>query len=159
MRRELSAPKCSLRSAGAPPRARSVNLIWIWLAFLVPVIMAGGCAVLPVRADFVGDYRQEGVWDVFRHELSLKADGTFRMIVIAHLFDPADQEERDRWVNEISGRWACRGGTLTLHPEQERDDNPSAAIGLEALQFQVERGAGTILLVGGESERGLRFRK
>lgn len=133
--------------------------MWRKFPFLALVYFVGCSAVLPASKHVVGEYQQEGVWYVFRHELTVREDGTFKMTMIANLFDPVDQEVSDRWTNEISGRWARDDGFLTLHPDKERDDNPSSKIGLSELRFRVEGRGRDVLLIGGEPEKGLRFRK
>ena len=78
------------------------------VSILVLVALTGCGSRFVTKSSLVGFYDQEGIISARRHEIELLPDGSFTMTLVAFLYDPNDQDERDRWANRISGTWVYR---------------------------------------------------
>jgi len=129
------------------------------VSILVLVALTGCGSRFVTKSSLVGFYDQEGIISALRHEIELLPDGSFTMTLVAFLYDPNDQDERDRWANRISGTWVYNEGAITLLPTVEKDGNPSARLGLDPRKFRVERTLMHIRLISLGSDGGLSLRK
>ena len=105
-----------------------------------------GCATLQVsQRDIVGGYAEEGLPRFVWCSLALIADGQYEMRWEPVLSDP---ENRNTWVNLVSGVWEFNGKILTLTPRSESLARPEMIRdSMVPTRFRVERISDQVRLV------------
>ncbi|MBK8474924.1 MAG: hypothetical protein IPL39_01070 [Opitutaceae bacterium] len=134
------------RAGGPASLTRSVRQEMRILAAIAFLLGLTSCATLHVgEKDIVGGYAEEGLPRFVWCSLAVKADGQYEMRWEPVLSDP---ENRNTWVNIVSGVWKLNERILTLTPECESLARPEMIRDpLVPLRFRVERVSNHLRLV------------